>query len=312
MGGASMRFHGWASYRFAVLVVLLGLVTPALAQDPAPSTKHHATQPGTRTISPGDKAKLKGSIVRRDADTFIIRDEHDIETVVLLTGDTSVKSKGGFFRFGKNYEVTSLLRGLPVEVEGVGNREGLLVADKVRFSSSDLKVARLVDKRVGPVEDATERLAGQVNEVGEVSRLARAEAGRAHERISSLDDYNVQDSTSVHFNVNSTVISPADRQALDALVQKATSIKGYVIEITGHADATGNVQRNRQLSQQRADAVVRYLQENHDIPLRRMITPFGYGQLRPVADNATAEGRRQNRRVEVKVLVNRGIADTGQ
>lgn len=307
-----MRFHGWASYRFAVLVVLLGLVTPALAQDPAPSTKHHATQPGTRTISPGDKAKLKGSIVRRDADTFIIRDEHDIETVVLLTGDTSVKSKGGFFRFGKNYEVTSLLRGLPVEVEGVGNREGLLVADKVRFSSSDLKVARLVDKRVGPVEDATERLAGQVNEVGEVSRLARAEAGRAHERISSLDDYNVQDSTSVHFNVNSTVISPADRQALDALVQKATSIKGYVIEITGHADATGNVQRNRQLSQQRADAVVRYLQENHDIPLRRMITPFGYGQLRPVADNATAEGRRQNRRVEVKVLVNRGIADTGQ
>jgi len=273
-----MRFHGWASYRFAVLVVLLGLVTPALAQDPAPSTKNHATQPGTRTISPGDKAKLKGSIVRRDADTFIIRDEHDIETVVLLTGDTSVKSKGGFFRFGKNYEVTSLLRGLPVEVEGVGNREGLLVADKVRFSSSDLKVARLVDKRVGPVEDATERLAGQVNEVGEVSRLARAEAGRAHERISSLDDYNVQDSTSVHFNVNSTVISPADRQALDALVQKATSIKGYVIEITGHADATGNVQRNRQLSQQRADAVVRYLQENHDIPLRRMITPFGYGR----------------------------------
>ena len=307
-----MRFHGWASYRFAVLVVLLGLVTPALAQDPAPSTKNHATQQGTRTISPGDKAKLKGSIVRRDADTFIIRDEHDIETVVLLTGDTSVKSKGGFFRFGKNYEVTSLLRGLPVEVEGVGNREGLLVADKVRFSSSDLKVARLVDKRVGPVEDATERLAGQVNEVGEVSRLARAEAGRAHERISSLDDYNIQDSTSVHFNVNSTVISPADRQALDALVQKATSIKGYVIEITGHADATGNVQRNRQLSQQRADAVVRYLQENHDIPLRRMITPFGYGQLRPVADNGTAEGRRQNRRVEVKVLVNRGIADTGQ
>ena len=307
-----MRFHGRASYRFAVLVVLLGLVAPALAQEPVPSTRNNTTQPGTRTVSPGEKAKLKGSIVRRDADTFIIRDDHDIETVVLLTGDTSVKSKGGFFRFGKNYEVTSLLRGLPVEVEGVGNREGLLVADKVRFSSDDLKVARLVDKRVGPVEEATERLSGQVNEVGEVSRLARAEAGRAHERISSLDDYNVQDSTSVHFNVNSAVISSADRQALDALVQKATNIKGYVIEITGHADATGNIQRNRQLSQQRADAVVRYLQENHDIPLRRMITPFGYGQLRPVADNGTADGRRQNRRVEIKVLVNRGISESGQ
>jgi len=110
--------------------------------------------------------------------------------------------------------------------------------------------------------------------------------------------------------VNSYIISPEDRRALDELAQKAMTTKGYVIEITGHADATGNAQRNRALSQQRADAVVRYLQENHDIPLRRMITPFGYGQLRPAADNNTPEGRRQNRRVEVKILVSRGITGT--
>ena len=82
--------------------------------------------------------------------------------------------------------------------------------------------------------------------------------------------------------------------------------KGYVIEISGYADATGNVGRNRVINQQRADAVVRYLQENYDIPLRRIVTPFGYGVIRPVADNTTAAGRRQNRRVEVKILVNRG------
>jgi outer membrane protein OmpA-like peptidoglycan-associated protein len=298
------------------LVVLLGLadVGLVLAQENTSTSQKRDTvyRPGIRTISIGQKAKLKGSIVRRDADTFSIRDDQDIETVVLLTEETSVKSKGGFLRWGKNYDVTSLLRGLPVEVEGVGNREGQLVASRVRFESSDLKVARLVEKRVAPVEEANERLAGQVDEVGEVSKLARAEAGRAHERISSLDDYNVQESASVYFRVNSAIISPEGRLALDDLAQKASNTRGYVIEITGHADATGNAQRNRALSQQRADAVVRYLQENHEIPLRRMITPFGYGQLRPVADNSTAEGRRQNRRVEVKILVSKGMAGSGQ
>jgi OOP family OmpA-OmpF porin len=313
-GGVSMRLHGSAKYRLVVLVVILALanINMALGQESSSSAqkKDAGFRPGVRAVAAGQKAKLKGSIVRRDAETFSIRDEQDIETVVLLTERTSVKSKGGFLRTGKNYDVTSLLRGLPVEVEGVGNQEGQLVAEKVRFENGDLKVAKLVEKRVAPVEQANERLAGQVGEVGEVSRAARAEAGRAHERISSLDDYSVQDSANVYFKVNSYIISPEDRRALDELAQKAMTTKGYVIEITGHADATGNAQRNRALSQQRADAVVRYLQENHDIPLRRMITPFGYGQLRPAADNNTPEGRRQNRRVEVKILVSRGITGT--
>jgi outer membrane protein OmpA-like peptidoglycan-associated protein len=269
-------------------------------------------RPGIRAVGSGQKAKLKGRIVRRDAETFSIRDEQDVETIVRLTDQTSVKSKGGFFRRGKNYDVTSLLRGLPVEVEGRGNMDGQLVAEKVRFDSSDLKVAQTVESRVAPVERENQRISGQVDELNEVSRMARAEAGAAHERISAIDDYVVQDTTNVYFNVNSANLSPEFRQELDQLAQKALSSKGYIIEITGHADSTGNVQRNRVLSQQRADAVVRYLQENHDIPLRRIITPFGYGEMRPVADNTSAEGRRQNRRVEVKILVSRGITQSAQ
>lgn len=311
-----MRFHGSANYRLVVLVVLLVLADVALvlAQENSSSSQKRdpGYRPGIRAVAAGQKAKVKGSIVRREAETFSIRDDQDIETVVLLTERTSVRSKGGFLRSGKNFGVTSLLRGLPVEVEGVGNQEGQLVADKVRFDNSDLKVAKLVEKRVGPVEQENERLAGQVGEVGEVSKMAKAEAGRAHERISALDDYVVQDSANVFFKVNGAVISPEDRQALDDLAQRAMKTKGYVIEISGHADASGNAQRNRALSQQRADAVVRYLQENHDIPLRRMITPFGYGQMRPAAENNTPEGRRQNRRVEVKILVSRGMAGSGQ
>jgi outer membrane protein OmpA-like peptidoglycan-associated protein len=275
-------------------------------------SRDNAPRTNVRPVNWGQKLKLKGAIVRRDADTFTVRDDSGIETEVLLTDRTSVKSKGGFLRWGKNYDVTSLLKGLPVEVEGVGSRDGQLVADKVRFSSSDLKVARLVDGRVTPVEEANERLSGQVDELGEVSRLARGEADRANERISSLDDYVVQDSTTVYFRVNSAILSPEDQRQLDELAQKALTTKGYVIEVSGYADSTGNVARNRVLSQQRADAVVRYLQEHYEIPLRRIVTPFGYGSLRPVADNSTPEGRRQNRRVEVKVLISRGMtASTG-
>ncbi|HYJ46375.1 MAG TPA: OmpA family protein [Pyrinomonadaceae bacterium] len=257
---------------------------------------------------------MKGRIERRDAETFSVRDDQDMTVVVRLTDQVSVKSKGGFFRSGKNYDVTSLLRGLPVEVEGRGNPEGQLVAEKVRFDSSDLKVVRTVESRVAPVEQETQRLSGQVDELNEVSKAAKMEAERANagvattnERITAIDDYVVQDAISVYFNVNSTSISPNFRPALDELARKATGTRGYIIEITGHADATGNIERNRVLSQQRADAVVRYLQENHDIPLRRIVTPFGYGAMRPIADNGSPEGRRQNRRVEVKILVSRGI-----
>jgi len=316
-----MRFHR-SAISLSIAVVMLFMAPdahPTYGQESRPTAQTQDTgyRPGIRNVVSGQKAKVKGLMVRRDAETISVRDDQDIETIVRLTDQTSVKTKGGWFRRGKNYEVTSLLRGLPVEVEGRGNPEGQLVAEKVRFDSSDLKVARTVETRVAPVERENQRIAGQVDELNEVSKAARAEADRANagvattnERITALDDYSVQDSVTVFFNVNSAVLSPEYRRALDELAQKAINAKGYVIEITGHADSTGNLQRNRILSQQRADAVVQYLQENHDIPLRRMITPFGYGQMRPVADNTTPEGRRQNRRVEVKILVSRGLAQT--
>lgn len=304
-----MRHYRIEVFSFVTLVMMLTLSSAVLGQESQP--RDTGVKPGNRVVTSGAKTKINGIIIRREADTFSVADDSNTETVVLLTDRTSVKSKGGFFRSGKDYGVTSLLRGLRVEVEGRGNSDGQLVADKVRFDSGDLRTAKVVDSRVAPVEEANKRLSGQVEEAGELSKLARNEAGKAHERISALDDYNVQDSISVLFKVNSAVISAEDRRALDELAQKAAATKGYVIEIAGFADSTGNIARNRVLSQQRADAVVRYLQENHDIPLRRMITPFGYGDLKPVADNTSEEGRRQNRRVEVKILVSKGISGSG-
>ena len=302
-----MKLDRFGISRFAILVLMaLALNAPAFGQDK--NSTSQSRDAGVRKISSGQKVKVKGIITRRDADTFsVAEDASGAETVVLLTGHTNVRSKGGFLRFGKNYDVTSLLRGLRVEVEGRGDQNGQLAADEIRFNSNDLKFAKVVDSRVAPVEEATQHMAGQVEEANELSKSASSEARGAHERISALDDYIVQDSATVLFTVNSVVLSPSDKAALDQLASKAMTTKGYVIEVAGYTDSTGNVARNRVLSQQRADAVVRYLQENHDIPLRRMITPFGYGETRPAADNGSADGRRQNRRVEVKILVSKGI-----
>jgi outer membrane protein OmpA-like peptidoglycan-associated protein len=317
--------------RVQVTALVIGLTamsaSAAFAQDMSGQTTENKAQ--VRSVATGQKTKLKGTIVDRNADTFTVRDQAGYETEVLLTGATSVKSNGGFFRRGQNYDVTNLLRGLNVEVEGRGNTSGQLEAGKIRFDQRDLMVARSIDTRVTPVEGRVtqveaenKNLAGQVDELNEVSKqikgdveTVRADAARANEgvaatneRISSLDDYDVADSTTVYFKVNRTVLSEEGKAALDTIAQKAIATKGYVIEVSGFTDTTGGIEKNRRLSQQRADAVVRYLQENYDIPLRRMITPYGYGEMKAAADNTTREGREQNRRVEVKILTSRGLA----
>src|SRR4030095_9708742 len=128
-----------------------------------------------------------------------------------------------------------------------------------------------------------------------------------NERISALDDYEPQTSTAVNFRSGSAVLLPDSKTKLDEIATKALNAKGYVLEVSGFADATGSINRNRELSQRRADAVIRYLVESHNIPLRRIVTPYGYGEMNPVAENETREGRAQNRRVEIKLLVNKGI-----
>ena len=128
-----------------------------------------------------------------------------------------------------------------------------------------------------------------------------------NDRISALDDYVPQDSIAVNFRLGSAVLNPEAKGKLDGIATKALNAKAYVVEVTGHADATGNTERNRVLSQRRADAVIRYLVEQHKIPLRRIVTPYGFGAAEPVADNKTRAGRAENRGVEVKILVNKGL-----
>src|SRR4029453_4734374 len=259
------------------------------------------------SIASGEKMKFKGVVIRRDADTFEIRDQNRVDRQVLLTDDTSVRTYGGFFKSGKKYAVTDILSGLILEVEGRGDSQGQLVAQKIRFNESDMRVAIMTDTRIRPVEANQERIAGQMDELHAIAAEARAEVTRVDERVSALDDYDVQETVAVNFKVNSAVLSPEARRQLDDLAGRITNAKGYMIEVSGHTDATGSVAKNFKLSQERADSVIQYLAVNHKIPLRRFVTPLGYGKTEAIADNSTVAGRAQNRRVEVKMIVNRGL-----
>jgi outer membrane protein OmpA-like peptidoglycan-associated protein len=150
-----------------------------------------------------------------------------------------------------------------------------------------------------------------MDELYAVAAEARAEVKAVNERVSALDDYDVQETVSVNFRVNSAVLSPEAKSQLDALAAKAQGAKAFMIEVAGHTDSTGSDAKNFRLSQQRADAVVQYLAVQHKIPLRRFVTPMGYGKTDAVADNTTSAGRSQNRRVDVKMIVNRGMSQTG-
>jgi len=288
-----------------------------------------------RSVASGEKMTVKGVVVKRDSDTFTVRDLNGTDTVVRLTDRTSVKTKGGFLRSGTNYAQTQILRGLNLEVEGRGGSAGELVADKVRFNETDMRTARTVEARANPLEEQAkvtegrlseveqnaQKLSGQIDELAAVSNAARGGAKAAQEtadqavagvnatndRISALDDYVPQDVASVNFRVGSSVLNPEAKTKLDEIATKAQNAKGYVLEVTGFADSTGSTARNRALGQRRADAVIRYLVEQHQIPLRRIVTPYGFGESNPVADNKTRDGRLQNRRVEVKVLVSKGL-----
>jgi len=229
---------------------------------------------------------------------------------VLITDNTSIKTKGGFLRGGKKYPVTDILRGLIVEVEGRGDTRGQLVADKIRFNESDMRAAITSDTRVTPVEENQQRIAGQMDELYAVAAEARKEVTAVSERVSALDDYDVQESVAVNFRVNSAVLSPEAKQQLDALAAKTSTARGFMIEVAGHTDSTGSEAKNFRLSRERAESVIQYLAVNHKIPLRRFVTPMGYGKTEAVADNTTAAGRAQNRRVEVKMILNRGLSQS--
>ncbi len=297
---------------FACLLVLIGTGN-ALAQE-------------MRSVPAGEEVKkLKGVVTKRDPDSFRMSDPNGgPQVVVVLTANTEVKShKRGVFRGSKEYGASYILRGLRLEVDGVGNSDGAIVADKIRFDEQDLRSAQALKSTVDPIEAELndklkqqqaeqERLAGQMAETQALTAQAQAAADLANNRINGLDDFDSLKTITVPFATNSATLGPKAKATIDeaAAWVKTQNTKGWVMAVVGYADSSGGSQRNIDLSERRANAVIYYIVSKYKMPLNRLVQPFGYGQLEPVADNKTKEGRAKNRRVEIRLMVNKGIAGT--
>lgn len=331
-------------------IVVLGITGFAQQQETTstPTTQMNGkSQLPAASVPAGQKQKISGIVVQREGETLLVRDYKGTNYNVNVSSSTKIKErKSNPFRGAKKYEAADLSRGLAVEIEGRGNDAGALIAEQIKFSEAEFRVANSVVSLVTPVEgrvtetetrmtqseDNAKRLSGQLEELAAVANTANGGARAAQEsadkamaaansaneritatseslnnRISSLDEYEVAKTITINFKVGSTKLSADAKAALDEIAEQAKSGKGQVIQVAGFASADGNEALNRRLSRERAEAVTSYLIENHDISQRRIITPLGYGETHAAADNSTRDGRVQNRRVEVAILVSKGL-----
>jgi outer membrane protein OmpA-like peptidoglycan-associated protein len=292
-------------------------------------------------VPQGQKQKIQGVVSIRSGDSFKVRDPAGNETTVLLTSGTDVTSHSRGLKGKKDYPVTYIMRGLRLQAQGTGDADGNLVAEWVRFDEQDLRSAQALEQtdelaqenlaKIKEAEENARRMATQIQENTALANDARAradaaqatadqafkDAALANNRINGLDDYETIRTIPVLFKVNSNIINAPAKQAIDEAATWAKGEKargnanGWLVEVVGFADKTGNTARNRALSERRAKAVIQYLVGVHGLDLRRLVQPFGFGESKPVADNKTAAGRAKNRRVEIRILQNKGIANTG-
>ena len=118
----------------------------------------------------------------------------------------------------------------------------------------------------------------------------------------AMNKFDMAKSVTILFTVNQAKLNDDAKADLDAIAKMTDGKDRYIIEVQGFTDKTGSPVANEQLSQARAASVARYLVNEHKIPVRT-ITTLGSGYALPVADDKTREGRKQNRRVEVRLFV---------
>jgi outer membrane protein OmpA-like peptidoglycan-associated protein len=279
------RYHLWIKYASLVALCFIGTCLVAQSQ------------------------KVNGLIVSRQGETLNVQSPDSSKVIVLLTPSTQVQEPQGKLHMRKkSMAVTALVPGLSIKVDGTKNPAGQLVADKISFSAKDLKTANEIQAGMKATEAQvkTNQAQDQANEAE--SQANQQKIAEANKRFSELSDYDVKQTADVHFPPGSTTLSESDKAALMQLAQKATAEKGYLISVKGFADSSGNAVQNEKLSMDRADAVLEYLEQDGKVPLMHIVAPGAMGTADPAATNETPQGRAENRRVEVKVLQNRGLA----
>jgi outer membrane protein OmpA-like peptidoglycan-associated protein len=241
----------------------------------------------TITYMPGTRGRVTGPIVIRRGNSLLVRDKatHDL-SLVTWTKTTEITQRGGFLNLArKARDAATLIVGLVIDVKGAGGDRGDLVAREISFQESSFKTATHIS--AGDVDPGPDLAAPKP-------------------RILNLDAYTTRVMATITFAIGSASLDARAKRALDDAVAKGQGLAGYIIQIVGFADSTGSIDANQRLSMERADAVAAYLTQAHAVPRTRIVSPKGVGASHPTAGNATAAGRAQNRRVEVRVMVNGG------
>jgi outer membrane protein OmpA-like peptidoglycan-associated protein len=254
-----------------------------------------------------EKVKIRGLITGRTGETLKVKTS-DGNITVVLTDDTKVQKPKGLGLRKTEMSFTALIPGLKISVEGFRDEQSRLVADTITFSGDDLRTAESVQAGVTPTQEAVE--ANEQNIAANKEQIAsnEQEIQDVSKRFSDLTEFDTKGEATIFFASGSKSIPAKDQTALMDLARNAVNLTGYLVEVKGYADSSGDAAMNQKLSMDRAQEVVAFLIQNCNVPVRRIVAPGAMGAAAPVASNETSQGRSKNRRVEVKVLVNRGLA----
>jgi outer membrane protein OmpA-like peptidoglycan-associated protein len=273
----------------------------------------------TSAYAQGEKAKLKGLITARTGDAIVLKTTDGTSVTVTLDDDTKVQQPKGLGMRKKQMSAAVLMPGLKVSVDGTSQDSTHVLAKSITFDGDDLQTAEMIQAGLNPTEEKVaanqqnieaNKQAVQANQQNIASNKASIDANAAEtsKRFSELSEYDTKDQLDVHFASGRTTISATDQEALKKLSHNAVNLTGYIIQVKGFADSSGNAAMNQKLSMERAQNVIAYLIQDCNIPIRHIVAPGAMGEVAPVASNETKAGRAENRRVEVKVLLNRGLA----
>jgi len=234
--------------------------------------------------------EIEGIISARSGDRVQVTTADGSSTVVAMNDATRIKSSGGFLGLSRNkLAADSVLNGLPVTIKTLQSGNGL-IASQIDLKSKDLKTATMI--RNGTAQ-------------GFAEQTAATEALRG--RMGDIDKYNIKGTTNVNFDTGKAVLSGQAKNDLCAAAAQAESMDNALLLVVGYTDSTGSQEFNQQLSDRRASRVVNYLQQACGWKPYRMLTPTGMAEADPLADNETYEGKAQNRRVAVNILVSKSV-----
>jgi outer membrane protein OmpA-like peptidoglycan-associated protein len=300
----------------------------------------YAATPGAAQITADQKSKVSGTIVGRSGDLVQVKDKKTGQVVVVSISDsTKIERKKGkveFFRH-QDMDVTAMVPGLTIEAEGVGNAKGQLAASKITFIPDEFAIEVAQEQQItankaaaanaqttanqgvaaaGQAQASANNAQASANQAGktavaagDVAVMDAAAIQMVNKRVSDMDDYRTVVEAGIYFPSDKATLDDAAKTDLDVVVAATQGLQGYMIEVAGYASSTGTKQLNQKLSEERAAAVVQYLRDKKNIPMRRILAPAGYGSTHPDATNTDSQGRALNRRVDVKVLVNKGLAE---